>query len=64
MKLFRYHVCWRYSSENFVDGVVRANSREEALQKLKNSPLYSHCIDWDVCEEINPNQEIVEIYTK
>ena len=62
MKLFHYEVSWRYASENFLLGVVWANSKEDALDKLKKHPAYANCINYDVYGEITPDQGIIEIY--
>ncbi len=60
MKIFKYHVCWRFSSENFCYGLVWANSEEEAKEKLTKQ--YPNKIGLDITELIKPDDDVEEIY--
>ena len=37
MKLYYYAVWWRYSSDNFAYGIVKAETREEAKDKVNKA---------------------------
>ncbi len=62
MKLFEFHVFWRYSSENYEKGVVWAENEERAKDKLTNAPQYKDCIGISIYGEITPDEEITVIY--
>jgi hypothetical protein len=37
MNIYTFTVSWKYSSYNFIDGIIKADTEEEALEKLKQS---------------------------
>ncbi len=36
-KIFVYSLYWRYASENFEHGIIKAESKEEAIETLKKA---------------------------
>jgi len=61
MKLFQYHICWKYSSENFEFGIIQANSIEEAEATLKRAN--PNIIGCNVYEIFYDEYGICEIYS-
>lgn len=64
MKLFEYSVAWKYSSENWEVGIVKASSREEAEELLRKE--YPNAISISVYDTIDnlSDNEIYCIYSK
>jgi hypothetical protein len=48
MNLYVYSIAWRYSSENFEYGIIKANSEKEAEEILKRiNPTAIHVSAWE-----------------
>ncbi len=64
MKLFEYHLAWRFSSENWEVGIIKAESVEDAEKILKKeNPTAITCSVYDTIEDIKDN-ESYSIYSK
>lgn len=63
MKLFEYSIAWRFSSENWEIGLVKAESKEKAEELVRESnPGIIHCSIYDTIEGIADN-EIYSLYS-
>lgn len=59
MNIYQYHICWKYSSENFEFGIIKANSIEEAEATLKRiNPNIIGCYVYETYFDENGIQEI------
>ena len=62
LKLFLYSVWWRYSSENFEEGIIKAESIEDAEKRLKK--IYPECIGCNARDIEFDEDDICIVYSK
>lgn len=62
MRLFEYNVAWRFSSENWEVGVVKAETKESAEEILKQK--FPDAISINVYDTLEPDDnEVYAIYS-
>lgn len=63
MKLWEYSIAWRYSSENWEIGVVKAETKEDAERLVREAnPSIIYCSVWDTISDLADNQ-VYTIYS-
>lgn len=64
MKFWEYYIAWKYSSENWEIGIVKAESKEQAEKLVRDAkPSIIFCDIYDTIDDLSDN-EVYTLYSR